>query len=209
MKIAKEGWPFILGWSVLAVLVLSLSWRFVFCLCLGGALAFAFFFRDPKRKIPEGEHLLVSPADGRVVKIEDKASHPLFPSPVTSVSVFLSLFDVHITRSPLSAEVLKIDYSPGRFLPAYRHEAGAENEAQSLFLRGQKTDVFLRQIVGVAARRIKCYVKEKDRVKRGQKIGLMYFGSRVEVYFPSSVRLWVGLGQKVKAGETILGEVVR
>jgi len=204
---AREGLPFILACGIAALLFFVAGWWVAAFLFLAGGSAFAFFFRDPERKIPEGEHLLVSPADGRVVKIEDGASHPLLPFPATRVSIFLSLLDVHITRAPLSAEVSKMEYHPGRFLPAYKEEASSKNESRSLFLKGDNADVFLRQIVGVAARRIKCYVRERDRVMKGQRMGLMYFGSRVEVFFPLSVRVRASLGQKVRAGETVLGEV--
>jgi len=209
MKIAKEGVPFILPCGTLAVIFFGLGWWGLALPFLIAASAFSFFFRDPKRRIPSDEHVLIAPADGRVIKIETAASHPLLPSPVTSVSIFLSLFDVHITRAPLSGQVQKIEYQPGQFFPACKDEAGLKNESNSLFIKGEKTDIFLKQIVGVAARRIKCYVQENEDVERGQKIGLMYFGSRVEIYFPPSVRLKADLNQKVKAGETIIGEVTR
>ena len=157
--------------------------------------------------IPKDEKALVAPADGKVIKIDTASSHSLLPSPVTCVSIFLSLFDVHITRSPLAGTVAKIDYQPGQFFPAYKDEASLKNESNSLFLKGEKTDLFLKQIVGVAARRIKCFVRENQKVARGQKIGLMYFGSRVEIYCPPSVQVKVDPGQKVKGGETIIAEV--
>jgi len=176
MRIAKEGLRFILPAMVLAVLFFAIGWWGAALPFLAAALGFCFFFRDPKRKIPQDENALVAPADGRVVKIDTSSAHPLLPSPVTCVSIFLSLFDVHITRSPLSGTVEKIDYKPGRFFSAYRDEASLKNESNSMFLRGERTDLFLKQIVGVAARRIKCYVQENQKVARGQKIGLMYFG---------------------------------
>lgn len=209
MKIAKEGVPFILPCGVLVIIFFGLGWWGPALPFLIAGLAFSFFFRDPKRKIPRDENVVTAPADGRVIKIETAASHPLLPSPVTRVSIFLSLLDVHITRAPLSGKVHNMEYQPGRFFPAYKDEASLKNESNSLFLKGEKTDIFLRQIAGVAARRIKCYVKENDRVERGQKIGLMYFGSRVEIYFPPPVLLKANLNQKVKAGETIIGEVTR
>lgn len=207
MKIAKEGFRFILPCVALAVIFFGLGWWGLALPFLVAGLAFSFFFRDPRRRIPSAENVLIAPADGRVIKIDTAASHPLLPSPVTCVSIFLSLFDVHITRAPFSGEVQKIDYQPGHFFPAYKEEAGLKNESNSLFLKGEKTDIFIKQIVGVAARRIKCYVKENEKVEKGQKIGLMYFGSRVEIYFPPFVRLKANLNQKVKAGETIIGEV--
>jgi phosphatidylserine decarboxylase len=207
MKIATEGIRLILPSLSLAFVFFALGWGALALPFLLAGLGFAFFFRDPNRRIPAGENLLVAPADGKVIKIETAVSHPLLPSPVTIISIFLSLFDVHITRAPLSGQVQKIDYQPGRFFRAYKDEASLRNESSSLFLKGEKTDIFIKQIVGVAARRIKCYVKESEKVARGQKIGLMYFGSRVEIYLPPSVRANVSLSQKVKAGETVIGEV--
>jgi phosphatidylserine decarboxylase len=207
MKIAKEGVPLILPCVAAALIFFGLGWWGLALPFLIAGLALSFFFRDPKRRIPSDENVLVAPADGRVIKIDTAASHPLLPSPVTSVSIFLSLFDVHITRAPLSGKVQKIDYKPGQFFPAYKDKASLKNESNSLFIKADKTDIFLKQIAGVAARRIKCYIKENEKVERGQKIGLIYFGSRVEIYFPPSVRLKANLSQKVKAGETIIGEV--
>ncbi len=207
MRIAKEGFRFILPCAALAVLFFGIGWWGIALLFLAAGLAFCFFFRDPNRRIPQDEKALVAPADGKVVKIDATSSHPLLPSPVTCVSIFLSLFDVHITRSPLSGTVEHIDYRPGQFFPAYKDEASLKNESNSMFLRGEETNLFLKQIVGVAARRIKCYVQENQKVARGQKIGLMYFGSRVEIYCPPSVRVKVDPGQKVKGGETIIAEV--
>lgn len=171
------------------------------------AAAFAFFFRDPGRIPPAGQRLVLSPADGLVVNIEDFSEQPEMTGPGHKISIFLSLFDVHFTRSPLAAEIVKVAYQPGKFFPAYRQEASSQNESNSLVLRTAAGDLFLRQIVGIAARRIKCYVKPGDRVQTGQKIGLMYFGSRVELYLPVDIELKISPGQKVKGGLTIIGEI--
>lgn len=207
MKIAREGLPFILACGVLAFVFLVAGWWGISLLFLAGSGAFAFFFRDPHRLIPEGEGLIIAPADGKILKTEILNSHPFLPPPIACVSIFLSLFDVHITRSPLSGTVQSLEVQPGRFFPAYKDEARTQNEQVSMFINGKKLDILLKQIVGIAARRIKCYVKENEKVERGQKIGLMYFGSRVDLYLPSSVSIEVSLGQKVKAGESVIGEV--
>jgi phosphatidylserine decarboxylase len=184
-----------LGLAVLAVLFFLL------------ACAFSFFFRDPERVPPPGEHLLVSPADGEVLGIEAVDPQPGLGAPATKVTVFLSLYDVHLVRAPLAATVASVDYRPGKFLPAYKPEAGEHNESSALVLKGGKTDVVMKMIVGVAARRIKCFVKAGDAVARGEKVGLMYFGSRVELTLARSVAIRVGLHDKVKAGQTVIGEV--
>ena len=207
MKIAKEGFLFIAPSLALAALLLYVGWRPLGAFFLLLAAAFVFFFRDPARKIPEDERLVLSPADGKVLRVDTLPSHPDLPGPVTRVCIFLSLFDVHLTRAPLTGTVRRIDYHPGKFFPAYRDEAGKLNESNSLLIQGEKFAVSLKQIVGVAARRIKCFVRADDRVVRGQKIGLMYFGSRVEICLPPGTKIKTGVGQKVRAGESVIAEV--
>jgi phosphatidylserine decarboxylase len=207
MKIAKEGRLFILPALALAALSAVPGWWPAVAFFALLAAALVFFFRDPARRPPEGDHLVVSPADGKVVKIDTAPSHPDIPGPVTRVCIFLSLYDVHLTRAPLSGDVRRVDYHPGKFFPAYRDEASELNESNGILLAGERAPVFVKQIVGVAARRIKCFVGAGDRVVRGQKIGLMYFGSRVEVTFPPGVTIKAGVGQKVRAGESVIAEV--
>ncbi len=207
MKIAKEGLLFILPSLVPALIFLYLHWWVASGLFFVLFFCFLFFFRDPQRVGPGGEQLLLAPADGKVVRLELERSHPDLAGPVSIVSIFLSLFDVHITRSPFSGTVEKIDYQPGRFFPAYKDEASTQNESNTLRIRGQAAVVILRQIVGVAARRIKCFVREGEKINRGQKIGLMYFGSRVDLYLPQEARLRIRLNDRVKAGQTIIAEV--
>jgi len=207
MRIAEEGLRFILPSAGLAILFALTGWwpLVVFFLLL--AAAFTFFFRDPDRVPPPGEQLLVSPADGEVLGIDALPSHPDLAGLVNKITIFLSLTDVHLVRSPLTATVVRTDYQPGKFLPAYKPEAGTHNESNTLVLKGGRTDLVMKMIVGVAARRIKCFVQAGAAVDRGQKVGLMYFGSRVELTLPPNVVLKVGLHQKVKAGETVIAEV--
>lgn len=207
MKVAKEGLSFILPCFVLALFFVALGWIGPSLPLLLLAAAFIFFFRDPAREIPEGDGLILAPADGKILGIETGVVHPWLNLSSTRVTIFLSLFDVHITRAPMSGKVLKTEYVPGRFLPAYREEAGRENEHNSLLIAEGQRRILMRQVVGVAARRIKCYVKDGDNIRKGQRIGLMYFGSRVELYLPPNISLDVIPGQKVKAGTTVVGEV--
>jgi len=207
MRVAKEGLRFILPSVVVAVLFGILGLAPLAVLGFLVACAFTFFFRDPDRVPPPGEHLVVSPADGEVLGLETLPSHPDLAGPANRVTIFLSLFDVHLVRSPLAATVTRSDYHPGKFLPAYKPEAGAHNESNTLVLKGGRADLVMKMIVGVAARRIKCFVKAGASVARGERIGLMYFGSRVELTLPQNVSIKVGLHQKVKAGETVIAEV--
>jgi len=206
MSIAKDGLKFILPSLALAVVFWALGWWPPCVLFLVLAAAFAFFFRDPRRTPPEGEHLLVSPADGRVLAVEEVPSHPELTGPARRVTVFLSLLDVHLIRSPLAATVAKMEYRPGKFLRADRPEAGEVNESNTLVLRGAWFSLVMKESVGVAARRIKSFVKTGQAVSRGEKVGLMYFGSRVELTLPAEASVRVGPGQKVRAGESVIAE---
>jgi phosphatidylserine decarboxylase len=207
MTIAKEGLKFILPPAGLAVLFWALSLWPAASLFLVLAAAFTFFFRDPRRTPPEGDHLLVSPADGEVLAVDALPSHPDLPGPVNRVTIFLSIFDVHFVRSPLTTTISRMDYNPGKFLPAYRPEAGKVNESRTLVLKGGAADLVLKMIVGVAARRIKSYVKTGDVADRGRKVGLMYFGSRVELFLPRDITIKAVPRQKVKGGESVIAEV--
>jgi len=207
MRIAKEGLRFILGATALAVLWGILGVGFLVAVFLLFAAAFTFFFRDPDRVPPPGDGLLVSPADGEVLGLEDVPSHPDLEGPARRITIFLSLYDVHLVRAPVAGTVARADYRPGKFLPAYKPEAGEHNESQTLVLKGGRTSLAIKMIVGVAARRIKAFVKAGDAVERGQRVGLMYFGSRVEITLSAAVAIKVRLHDKVKAGLTVIGEV--
>ena len=207
MRVAREGLRFILPAAGLAVLfaVLGVAVPALFFFLL--ACALTFFFRDPERLTPEGEHLFVAPADGEVLGLETVEAPPGLAGPGTKVTIFLSLYDVHVVRAPLAATIASLDHRPGKFLPAYRPEAGEHNESTTLALKGGLVDAVLKMIVGVAARRIKSFVTPGESVRRGQRIGLMFFGSRVELTLPRGVALKAGLHDKVRAGETVIGEV--
>ncbi len=207
MKIAKEGIKFVLACAVLAAVFWFVGWRplTILFLVLGGA--FGFFFRDPKRSVPPGGGLILSPADGKVLAVDALPGHPDLSGAVTRITIFLSLLDVHIVRSPLTAKIGRTEYKPGKFLRADRPEAGSENESRTLVFRGKTVELVLKLIVGVAARRIKCTVDEGHTVLGGQKIGLMYFGSRAEVFLPAGVSVKTRPDDRVKAGVTVIAEV--
>lgn len=209
MSVAKEGLRFILPAAGLAVLfaLLGLAVPAVLFFLLAGA--FTFFFRDPRRVPPEGEHLIVSPADGEVLGVKAVEMDTGLGGPASKVVIFLSLYDVHIVRAPLAATVAAVDRRPGKFLQAFKPEAGALNASTTLTFRGGRVDAVMKMSVGVAARRIKSFVRPGQSVARGEKVGLMFFGSRVELTLPRNVVLKARLHDKVKAGLTVIGEVPR
>jgi phosphatidylserine decarboxylase len=165
------------------------------------AAFFLFFFRDPDRTIPQQPHLVVSPADARVMIVGDPGSGAP-PGKWQRISMFLSPMDVHVNRTPVDGRVTRVEYHPGKFLPAYREEAGTLNEWTEVWFDHGGTAVVLRQIVGILARRIVCRVETGDLVTRGQRFGIMKFGSRIDLFLPLSARFMVKVGDRVVGGET-------
>ena len=159
----------------------------------------AFFFRDPQRDVPTGPGLIVSAADGRVTRIENYEDSKL-------VSVFLSPLDVHINRSPIAGKITNIKYTEGKKTPATSDNASLVNERNSLIIEGESVTVTCTQIAGILARRIVCWPKAGDNLERGQKFGLIKFGSRTDILMPASVEIAVKIGDRVKGGETIIGK---
>ena len=203
MKIDRAGLPFIAAAALPAVgcaAARRYGWAASFAL-IGGF--FAYFFRDPDRNVPDAPGLIVAPADGRVIVAgpADPATSP--PGRWQQIAIFLSPLDVHINRSPAEGRVTRIEYKPGRFLPAYETRAG-ENEQNEVWLATGGTTIVFRQVVGVLARRIVCRIAEGQRVARGERVGLMKFGSRMDVFVPPEAEVLVTVGQAVVAGETVL-----
>ncbi|MGM0427082.1 MAG: phosphatidylserine decarboxylase family protein [Thermodesulfobacteriota bacterium] len=205
--IAKEGVPFILAGCGITLFFIVLGWlipSIFFCLI---ALFVLFFFRDPERKSDMGNKAVLTPADGKVLEIKHLPAedHPLGQSGA-KVSIFMSLFNVHVNRVPIKGTVQEIRYSPGKFFSANLDKASKYNEKNWLTLEtvdSQKL-VFV-QIAGIIARRIVCWIKEGDRVDAGQRFGLIRFGSRLEVFFPPDSHIVIKEGERAKAGKTVIG----
>lgn len=202
--LAKEGWPFIIISLVVMLLLLYFSNIWV---SLPFILIYIFivqFFRDPKREIPDGANLVLCPADGRVICVEECLDAYQNVNSI-KVSIFMNVFNVHSNRSPVDGTISKIEYFPGKFVNADFDKASTENERNAIVIdlpNGQKLTVV--QVAGLIARRILCYVKVGQALSRGERYGFIRFGSRVDVYLPINSIVKVSIGQKVKATETIL-----
>ncbi|WP_456060530.1 phosphatidylserine decarboxylase family protein [Anaerosinus massiliensis] len=207
--IIKEGYTFI----AIALIVAFIIWFTVnpFWAVIPGVLAlfFAFFFRNPKREIPTDTSLIVSPADGTVMGIVEVDDDDFVNEPCNKVIIFLSVFDVHINRSPISGKIKLQQYTCGRFIPAYKDEVGFENERHTIGIENEQMRVIVTQIAGILARRIVSWVTLDDVLEKGQRYGLIKFASCTEVVIPKSVEIVVKKGDKVKGGETIIGRINR
>ena len=208
MKIDRAGYPFIAAALAPAAGLAATrhrSWAVPLAL-LGGF--FAYFFRDPDRQVPQGEGLVISPADGRVMIAGPSDGRWAPPGEWMQVTIFLSPMDVHINRSPVEGRITRIDYRAGTFLPAYKESAN-DNELNEIWIQNGDRTIVFRQVVGMLARRIVCRVQEGESVSRGDRIGLMKFGSRMDVFLPTDADLLVSVGQTVVGGETILARFGR
>ena len=197
LPVATEGLPFILPLAVATVIGLLLNWQQA---AAGSALltaAVACFFRDPERAIPQQAGAVLSPADGRVHEIETEQGR-------RRISIFLSLTDVHINRAPYGGNVTEVNYRPGRFVPAYRAEASRENESNRVTIDTPDGTIDVKQITGVLARRIVCRARPGDRLEKGQRYGLIRFGSRTDLFLPADCDVVAQVGDRVRGAETIL-----
>lgn len=209
IKIAPEGYPYIAFFLIITVFVFFIidAWAaiipFVF-------LSFMiFFFRDPERTTPPGENNFVSPADGRVILIRNVYEEKFLQADAVEIGIFMSPLDIHVNRSPCEGSVKDIIHKHGSFLSAFKPEASLKNESISILLDAGKDLILIRQVAGAIARRAVCRAKIGDRLAKGQRFGIIKFSSRVDIYLPKDTVVKVKLGQKVKAGETIIGEIIK
>jgi phosphatidylserine decarboxylase len=208
LPIERDGLVFILPTLGVSALLFGLRLPGMATGVLLLAAFLAYFFRDPERAIPQGERLILAPADGRIVAIKPFPDwRGPFGEPLTRVSIFLSVFDVHVNRAPLTAVVNAVTHSPGRFVAAWGEAASAENEQTLIHFASPDGDVWVKQIAGLLARRIVCRVKAGRKVTAGDRIGLIRFGSRVDCILPATAELKVRRGQTVKGGSTVLGVI--
>ncbi|WP_310468277.1 phosphatidylserine decarboxylase [Sphingomonas sp.] len=213
-SVHPEGRKYVLIAAAIALFVYFVISHFFGWLLIGVAIWVAAFFRDPIRVTPQNPKLIVAPADGLVTMITRVAAPPELAGPdgldgqFTRVSIFMSVFDVHINRSPIAGRITKIAYVPGKFLNADLDKASEDNERQHFLVEGKDgLMIGFTQIAGLVARRILAFVAQGDSVVAGERVGLIRFGSRVDVYLPDGTGTRVLLGQRTIAGETVLGEI--
>jgi len=209
IPIAREGVLYSLPFGGAAILALIFGVPVITLVCLVVILFLLFFFRDPHRMAPEQPDLVLSPADGKIVTIQRIHEPSLLQEEAIQISIFLSIFNVHINRSPYPGHVVTTSYHQGKFFPAFREKASLLNEQNSLLIEGPHLKILVKQIAGLIARRIVCWVKVGDYLQPGERFGLIKFGSRVDLFLPLHAELCVGVGEKVRGGETIIARIQR
>jgi phosphatidylserine decarboxylase len=197
MRIAREGIPLVLAGLVLTVILWLAGWGGLALATLALSAFVAFFFRDPERDAPRREGAILAPGDGKVVAVRDEG-------PERMVSIFLSLFDVHVNRAPISGVVQEVEHRPGRFLSAYKEAASRENERTRIVISGDRGTVTFMQVAGLVARRIVCRLRPGQTVSAGERVGLIRFGSRVDVLLPPTADPEVVLGDRVRGGLSVV-----
>ena len=211
--IAKDGIPIIFTTGVIVIVLAFLAYFLnsivleILAILLGGIFIFHFFFfRDPDRKTPSGENLIIAPADGTIISIDEVDENEYFNEKVQRISIFMSVFNVHVNRIPWAGEVEYLDYAKGRFKAAFAEDAPDVNERTVIGIKSDKGKLMFKQIAGLIARRIVYNIKPGDKVKSGERFGLIKYGSRVDLYFPLYVKINVKLKDKVKSGSSVIGE---
>jgi phosphatidylserine decarboxylase len=198
MRIAREGIPLVLGGLVLTLVLWFAGWGGLGLAALLLSAFVAFFFRDPERDAPRLEGAILAPGDGRVIAVRSEGSRQM-------VSIFLSLFDVHVNRAPISGVVQEVEHRPGRFFSAYKDQASRENERTRIVISGDRGTVTFMQIAGLVARRIVCRLRAGQTVSAGERVGLIRFGSRIDLLLPASVEAEVAVGDRVRGGLSVIG----
>lgn len=206
IPIAKDVLPYLLILGVCTVIV-YLFLPFLAILPLAVLLFVLFFFRDPPRHIQMGDNLILAPADGRITEIKEVYEERYLKERAIKISIFLSLFNVHINRSPINGSVRYRDYREGKFIPAFKSHASELNEKNFVGIENERLKVLVNQVTGFVARRIVCWVREGDSIQQGERFGMIKFGSCTEIFVPLSVEVLVEVGQKTKGGETVIGRI--
>ena len=223
MKLASEGYPYIIIFAATTIVALLLGGKWMVIVPFVITVFMVYFFRDPEREIPEGEGLFVSPADGKIILIKDVGKDTTPPIPpllrggeggvkdtdrgFIEISIFMSPFNVHVNRAPCDGKIKNIQHNKGKFMAAYKDQASFKNENIEMTLKTKYGDILVRQVAGYVARRAVCRANAGDSLKRGERYGIIKFSSRLDVYLPKNTEIKVKLGDRVKAGETVIGVI--
>ena len=211
---AKDGLGFILALILFSIILTLGSWVSGKMLLIGFTvlcwlfLLFSiYFFRDPERQIPEGDDVIVSPADGKVIEVTEDYEPELVKEKVNRISIFMSVLDVHVNRIPVSGLVTHFNYHRGKFFPAFQDVASTDNEQTVIGIKNDKCTLVFKQIAGILARRIVCNVREGHQVNKGDRFGLIKFGSRVDIFLDKDIHINVSVNEHVKGGESVIGKI--
>lgn len=206
--IARPGFIYICAAFIVTGLFFFNAWIFSGLLCLFITLFITWFFRDPDRIVPEDENALVSPADGRILSSEKLEKNDFIDGPCIKISIFMNVFNVHVNRIPFSGIIEKADYFPGKFFNASFDKASKDNERNALVIKTEKGKRYcVVQIAGLIARRIISRVSQGDEMQKGERYGMICFGSRLDLYLPEDTLIAAAIGEKVKSGSSIIGYV--
>lgn len=205
IPVASEGWPFIIPLAIVTALLFAFGWKNTAFVSLALTLFVLFFFRDPERPVAEGAGVVVSPADGRVIVVKDVYEPTYLKQEVKQISIFLSVFNVHVNRAPVEGTVEVVKYNPGKFHVASVDKASLDNEQTAMVIANGQRKILVKQVAGLIARRIVCYAKPGDAIKKGERYGLIRFGSRVDIFLPKDAELKVKVGDRVKGARDVIG----
>lgn len=207
--IIREGYPFIIPTALFSVFFAFMGMRWVALIFCALTFFVTWFFRNPERHIPAGDEIIVSPADGRILKIEEVERSPFGGGRFRKISIFMNVFNVHVNRAPCSGKIQSIRYHKGRFLSANLDKASEQNEQNAILIQTDSgVDIITIQIAGLIARRIVCWIREGMHIQKGERFGMIRFGSRLEVMMPHNAKVSVRVGDQVKAGETPIGILI-
>ncbi|MDY3983319.1 MAG: phosphatidylserine decarboxylase family protein [Veillonellaceae bacterium] len=205
--IVKEGIPFIFGAFIIGFLLSYFVVWYAGIIPYLWGIYFAYFFRNPHRRIPQGDDTLVSPADGKVMEISEVYEDTCLHAKCKKITIFLSVFDVHVNRAPMAGKITFRQYICGSFRPAYKDAVGYENERHAISIDNGKFTILVTQIAGVLARRVVSWIDLGDDLSKGQLYGMIKFGSCTEVFMPLDTEICVAKGDRVKGGETVIGRI--
>ena len=208
LPVAKAGYPLIFGGAFVTFVFALLGMTYLTFIGLVITLCFCGFFRDPDRVVPNQPEVIVSPADGKVIAVGEVGGTPFYEGRCKKISIFMSVFNVHVNRIPFGGSIKKVSYHPGKFFAANLDKASSQNEHNAVYLEtadGRRMCVV--QVAGLIARRIICKVQPGTEVLKGQRYGIICFGSRLDVYLPEDAQIEVAIGDKIKAGASVIGRL--